>query len=144
MPDAEERFWRRVKRGTPSECWEWLGAKLHRGHGIFHYTLIPGQHQQTTAHRFAYERLVGAIPEGLQLDHLCRNPGCVNPAHLEPVTGRENVLRGVGPTAINARKTHCIHGHEFTPENTYRSKKGGRECRACLSIRQAAYYRRKG
>ena len=136
------RFWSLVNKGP--ECWVWNGTRTDKGHGLFHYTEVKGHPVQETAHRYAYKQLVGPIPEGLHLDHLCRNPPCVNPDHTEPVTPRENVLRGDGVTAVNARKTHCDRGHEFTHENTYvPSTRRERVCRACLAIRQAAYYRRK-
>lgn len=110
-------------------CWEWTGTRTY-GYGRFR---LRGKYVQ--AHRLMYELLVGPIPDGLQLDHLCRNRACVRPSHLEPVTQRENILRGEGPTANNATKTHCRYGHEFTPENTYQVKTGGRFCRACARAR---------
>lgn len=91
---------------------------------------------QKQAHRVAYELLIGPIAAGLELDHLCRTHACVNPAHLEPVTGQVNLLRGVGFPATNAAKTHCPQGHEYTAENTYWSKKGQRGCRACTAEKQ--------
>lgn len=98
---AEERFWEKVDTSAgPLGCWPWTASGSRDGYGQF-----SADGRGVRAHRFAYELLVGPIPEGLQLDHLCRNPGCVNPAHLEPVTGWENTMRGNTPAAINAATT---------------------------------------
>jgi len=129
------RFWQKVEVRGPVECWRWRGA-LAGGYGQIG---AGGTHGLVMlAHRYAYEQAHGAIPEGLSLDHVCRNTWCVNPAHLEAVTHRENVLRGIGPTAANARKTHCRRGHPFTPENTRISVSGSRICRACDELRLAS------
>lgn len=125
MTAAATRFWRHVDRRTNDECWQWLGA-LDNGYGRFWI-----QGRTIMAHRFAYEASGTPIPGGLQLDHICRNRGCVNPAHLEPVTIRQNVLRGAGITATNARKTECRNGHPFSTENTYTTPNGRRNCKAC-------------
>ncbi|KAB2977369.1 HNH endonuclease [Streptomyces sp. SS1-1] len=95
---------------------------------------LGGRYQM--AHRVAYQEIVGPIPEGLQLDHLCRVRHCVNPAHLEPVTSRENTLRGENLVAINAAKTHCKRGHLFDAANTYRWR-NSRICRECRRLRSA-------
>lgn len=104
----EERFHARYAV-SPAGCWEWTAGVDHAGYGK-----INDKGRCFRAHRVGYELLVGPIPAGLVLDHLCRNPPCVNPQHLEPVTDGENVRRGVGPTAANARKERCVRGHEFT------------------------------
>jgi hypothetical protein len=128
-PTADERFWAKVdKSAGPDGCWPWTGARQDKGYGLF----SPTHSRQVGAHRVAYELTTGQIPDGMVIDHLCRNPPCVNPAHLEPVTSRENLLRGTTLAAANATKTHCDHGHEFTPENTRITKpEGKRICRTC-------------
>jgi len=121
-------------------CWIWTAAKTN-GYGV---VSIAGRLRR--AHRVVYEALVGPIPAGLEIDHLCRNRACVNPAHLEPVTGTENILRSTSPSATHARQTHCKLGHEFTPENTYLRKRGHkteRFCRACMRARDRERYDRK-
>ena len=128
----EERFWAKVDKTAPGGCWQWSARLNADGYGHLN---VDGQ--KVRAHRFAYEMLVGAIPEGLQLDHLCRNRGCVNPDHLEPVTNRENILRGETVPARNAAKTHCSKGHEFTPENTTMRANGWRECKTCQRAHSA-------
>ena len=113
-------------------------AKINAsGYGVFAITSL----KSMLAHRFSYELLVGPIAPGLELDHLCRVRACCNPAHLEPVTPLENFRRGYAIAAINARKTHCKHGHEFSPENTYvyTGKQGtSRICRECRSTKKRA------
>jgi hypothetical protein len=95
-----------------------------------------GLRRMRYAHITMYENLVGEVPDGTELDHTCRTPVCVNPDHLEPVTHRENILRGVGFAANNALKTHCSNGHEYTTENTYYPKTGGRQCKRCIKLRR--------
>lgn len=116
-------------------CWLWTGAVSVQGYGIFMSNQM--------AHRYSYELFRETIPEGLVIDHLCRNKKCVNPDHLEPVTNKINILRGIAPSANNARKTHCKQGHEFTPDNTI-IRGENRQCREChkLSCKQS-YQKRK-
>lgn len=150
-----DRFWAKVTK--TDTCWLWGAASARGGYGSFR-----ANGRTHRAHRFAYELHYGPIPDGLHLDHQCHNtdpscPGgeaclhrrCVNPAHLEPATPRENTLRGGAPAAINAAKTHCIHGHEFTPENTQRIRpsrsqpNGARRCRICRRAAQNRFDARR-
>lgn len=134
--DAAERFWEKVE--FTDECWNWLGARTSSGYG--HFT---ARHDhKCVAHRISYQYLVGEIPEGLDLDHLCRNRRCVRPEHLEPVTRQVNLLRGEGTTAIYARRNHCSAGHEYTAANTRRWK-NKRVCRECERNRARARYQRR-
>lgn len=134
---ADVRFWPRINK-MESGCWEWTGTISESGYGQF----WDGS-RLVRPHRWVYEAVVGPIPDGLVIDHLCRNRACCNPAHLEPVTRRENSLRGVSPNAENARKTHCKRGHEFTPENTIRRADAPtrRQCRECKRIKDREYRR---
>jgi len=136
-PECIRRFWSYVR--TSDECWEWQACKS-RGYGRF------GAGPTSTprvwfAHRIAYQLCVGPIPEGLEIDHLCRNRGCVNPSHLETVTGRVNTLRGVSKAAINAQKTHCIHGHALDEDNLY-VWHNQRRCMTCRRAVLRRYYDR--
>ncbi len=125
---TEERFWNMVNK--TDTCWLWTGCTAGRGYGLFGVN-----RKLVRPHRYAYELLVGPIPEGLQIDHLCPNRGCVNPAHLRAVTAKVNILGGNGVGAINARKTHCRKGHPYDKANTRVNKLGYRSCRTCDRIR---------
>lgn len=133
-----QRFWSKVNRGSPEGCWVWTGAVTSDGYGQLS---VGGK--MVSAHRFAYELCREPIPDGLQLDHLCRNRGCVNPEHLEPVDCRTNLLRGVGPSAVNATKTHCVHGHPLNGENLYVGPGGSRLCRECRRLASARWKQRR-
>lgn len=124
-PRTPEFIYKRIERDE-NGCWLWTPCKLNDGYGYAR----DAEGRDTKAHRLSYEIFVGPVPDGLHLDHLCRVRHCVNPEHLEPVTNRENILRGVGITAQCAQKTHCKRGHEFTPENTI-LKGTWRECQTC-------------
>lgn len=121
----EERFWAKVDVAGPDDCWKWTASKVPGGYGK-----VWDGNRLVLAHRAAYELLVGPIPDGLVIDHLCRTRPCVNPAHIEPVTFEENVRRGVGVGMVNAAKKCCSRGHQFDEENTHHY--GGRRiCRIC-------------
>ena len=132
-------------RPGPNGCIDWTGNKNKRGYGKFTLYLTGGIPQYFRAHRYAYILVNGPIPEGLEIDHLCKRPSCVNPAHLEAVTPKVNVQRSRTPQLTAARnkarsqaQTHCAHGHEYTPENTLRfPSQTGRRCRTCRDAKRA-------
>jgi len=120
---VEERFWLRVEGDDALGCWSWNGEHGPTGYSVF--SIAKGR--AARAHRFSYEALIGPIPEGLSLDHLCRDRGCVNPYHLEPVTHLVNVRRGA---SCRATDEVCAHGHPWTEESTAYYH-GTRYCRVC-------------
>jgi hypothetical protein len=141
MKTPIDRFLEKVAEpyDAHNDCWEWTAALFDSGYGQF---TAAGRNRR--AHRFAYEAFVGPIPEGLTLDHICGNRRCVNPDHLEPVTIKENTSRSpLTMASINRTKTHCLRGHEFTPENTL-IVPGGRSCKICQRAREHARYRKEG
>lgn len=133
--DVEKRVFPKFNIAS-NGCWEWTGATNKKGYGELKFQFSEGI-VYLKAHRVFYELFVGEIPEGLEIDHLCRNRKCVNPKHLEPVTTQENIMRGNGLAVLNSRKTCCVNGHPFTPENIIRTKwrnGNGRACRECNRI----------
>lgn len=123
IPEAD-RFWAKVEK--TETCWLWTGAKSDTGYGTIWTPSRGGASKKMLTHRWAYEALVGPIPDGLVLDHTCRVRECVNPEHLEAVTQQENVLR------YTRTITHCPQGHEYTPENSYfKPNRQSRMCREC-------------
>ena len=130
----------RFTRKGDDECWPWSGRRGSRGYGRFTTTSRTRKSQVFAAHRLVYAALKGPIPDGMQLDHLCRNRMCVNPSHLEPVTARENTRRGISVPGVNSRKTHCIRGHSFSEANTRLRANGSRQCRTCDRLHAAANY----
>ena len=131
-PKDITRFMNKVKK--TDNCWLWTAAKSN-GYGDFGFN-----GKLVKAHRFSYELFKGDIPEGLTIDHLCRNRACVNPEHLEPVTNKINILRGISFSAINAKKTHCPQGHAYTGVKDYL---GRRICRTCIKVVSKKVYQRR-
>lgn len=134
-PGITERFLAKVVKG---DCWEWIAFRDRDGYGKFFTHKVNGYAVKEYAHRWSYSRWVGLIPAGMEIDHLCRNRGCVRPDHLEPVTDKVNNARSNSLSARRARQTHCRNGHELTPENVRLSARNQRRCRIC----DRAYYRR--
>ena len=139
----EIRFWRQVVRVPESNCWIWIGDAHKRDHhGRFTVSSTGNKPYRVMAYRWSYEQMVGPIPDGMQLDHFRCEPLCVNPAHLEPVTGKENQHRGNGLGGVNFRKTHCPAGHPLSGDNLI-AQRGRRYCRACRNQQAREYGARK-
>ncbi len=135
IAEVTERFWLKVIKGDG--CWLWIGPRSPLGYGV---AKIRGKN--VGAHRVAYALCIGPIPVDRVLDHICRNPACVNPAHLEPVTNRVNILRGTSLSARHATKTHCKHGHPLDGPNmrVVRARRGSRRlCLTCNERQRATY-----
>ncbi len=149
--NIKEQLRKRIKVDPITGCWIWRKSRNRGGYGQIS---IGGTMRK--AHRVSYEAHVGPIPESLQVDHLCHRPQecaggplcrhrrCINPEHLQVCTRRVNILRGCGVTAQNANKSHCANGHEFSADNTYITKRGGRTCRICQLALQRLWYSKHG
>jgi hypothetical protein len=130
---ADERFWSKVE--PTGFCWNWTASLKGGGYGQY----WNDARNNVYAHRHAYELLVGPIPKGLVLDHLCRNPSCVNPDHLEPVVQGENIRRGFSGLAKRASALECPNGHPYDGKNTGWRTTGHRRCRACNAAHARRY-----
>lgn len=138
LEKCKKNFWRKVL--MTETCWIWIAGK-HGDYGGFNFLGHP-----TGAHRAAWALSGRTLLKGLTLDHLCRNPLCVNPEHLEQVTLKENILRGIGAGAMCARQTHCKHGHAFTPENTMlqsRLRGTKKRCKTCRTLYMRRYHEQR-
>jgi len=126
---VHDRFWAKANGSGVDTCWKWTSAFCRQGYGMF-WMFGGGR----LAHRVAYELMIGEIPEGLDLDHLCHQRDCVNPWHLEPVTRRVNLRRGNG-----TGRTSCPQGHPYVTGNIYMERTGTKKCRTCVIARVRAY-----
>lgn len=142
---VEQRFWSHVERRGSDECWLWNGSLASGGYGRLRLGGRGSQYEEV--HRFAYRLLVGEIPDGHHIHHRCETRSCVNPAHLEALLPGEHLHRGASLQARFAQRTHCKHGHEFTPENTFKRPTAtgtvARGCRACRSAKNARQWQRR-
>src|SRR3970040_2061118 len=136
-----KRFWDKVRKDAKTGCWKWIAASTGNGYGQFTW-----ENRQQGAHRVAYSSLVGKIPEGLELDHLCRTRLCVNPSHLEAVTRKVNHSRSdITQSALLAKRTQCSNGHEYK-EGSFRIRidnRQGKRSRVCISCERMYSARRK-
>jgi len=134
------RLWDNVAVRGADECWPWTGALTRDGYG----RIRDDSGRKVGVHRLAWTLTNGPVPDGQVIDHLCRERACCNPAHMEPVDNRTNLMRGDTHAARNAAKTHCIRGHEFSEANTYVDALGKRVCRTCRQAhkKQARMVRR--
>lgn len=137
--DLRTRLMKHVN--VTDECWEWTGHRSRTGYGAIAMPRREGKTNIAKAHRVSYELFVGPIPDGLVIDHLCRNRACVRPDHMEPVTAGVNALRGDTVTAANSAKTHCERGHPFDDANTIRIGRT-RRCRTCINATGAERQRK--
>lgn len=147
--DWKERFWNKVDRRGPDECWPWLGERTKKGYGLFTYTVTPGKRRATTAYRLAYELTVGPIADGMEIDHVCHTKDCnlgndcphrqcCNPRDLAQVTPAANKRRAnnyTGPRPEKRKKT-CPAGHPYSGENVRIDKQGVPHCRECARLQQ--------
>lgn len=137
MIDPIIRFFEKVDK-TKDGCWLWIGGISDGGYGVFDYN-----GKSHNSHKWLYERNKKRVPKNKQLDHLCRNRACVNPDHLEIVTFKQNILRGISPSAINAKKTHCKKGHILDGDNLYINPTNARVCKTCRKNSQESFKLRK-
>lgn len=137
-----DRFFAKVQQ--EGDCWVWTACKDGSGYGMFSNSAGRGKKWTERSHRWSYSYFRSEIPAGLEIDHLCRNRGCVNPWHMEPVTPLVNWERGISPWRLNGLKDQCHLGHPFTPDNTYHHPSGSRVCRRCSAMHREAYEERKG
>lgn len=134
--DYKDLFFKKVILIPFSTCWHWIGAINNIGYGHFRF-----KRKDYLAHRFSFEFHKNKIPDGLTIDHLCRNRSCVNPDHLEMVTLKVNNLRSSNTlTSINSNKTRCSFGHEYSGYNLIIKKNGWRLCRDCKNRYHRNYY----
>lgn len=135
------KFLDRISPEPNSGCWLWTTAFNYNGYGRF----CVHNYKQVKAHRFSYVLFKGPIPDGLVIDHLCMVKACVNPNHLEAVTRFENNRREVlAHGHYNSKKTHCINGHPYTPENTLKQSRGGRACKICMTAYRKEWQKKHG
>lgn len=133
-----DRFLAGFELNEATGCWTWIKGRNQRGYGKFAVT----PSDQWYAHRFAYVWFVGPIEIGKQVDHICQNPSCVNPLHLQLLSPKDNNAKSNSPSAKNKKKTHCIHGHEFSKENTFYVE-NRRQCKVCSILRKRKYRQNK-